>query len=270
VNKIELRTIRLLEMLQLQKRLDVRTVAATLEISEATARRLFSQLEREGKIIRVHGGVQLSPPMGYDYSYRLSSHHRSREKSLIGRAAAELVEDGDRIFLDSGTTVLQLAEALSLKIQTGTVRNLVVLTNSLSHIESLARWCKVILIGGEIRVERRDVCGTLAEKNLSLFHVDKAFFGADAVSPTRGLMTTDERTSRMNEIVLKSASRAFVLADSEKFDRTSFVSYAALEEVETIYTDSGLRGERLELFRQAGARIEPVPLRAGSETGTDP
>ena len=129
MNKHEVRTIRLMEMLQSQKRLDVRTVSDTLEISEATARRLFTQMEEEGKILRVHGGVQLAPPLGNDYSYRLSSHHRSREKTAIGRAAADRVLSGDRVFLDSGTTVLKLAEALSLRIQTGLLKDLVVLTN---------------------------------------------------------------------------------------------------------------------------------------------
>ena len=70
VNKHELRTIRLMEMLQSQKRLNVQYRGHTLDISEATARRLFSQLEEEGKIIRVHGGVQLAPQLGYDYSFR--------------------------------------------------------------------------------------------------------------------------------------------------------------------------------------------------------
>lgn len=263
MNKHELRTIRLMEMLQAQKRLDVKTVAESLEISEATARRLFSSLEEEGKIIRVHGGVQLTPSLGYDYSYRVSSHHRSLEKTAIGRAAADLVADGDRIFLDSGTTVLKLAEALSLRVQIGALKDLVALTNSLGTIETLARWCKVILIGGEIRVERRDVCGALAEKNLAMFHVDKAFLGTDGILANRGFMTTDERTSKMNEIVLRSSNRAFVLADSEKFGRPSFASYASLAEVEAIYTDSGLRGDLLEVFRRAGARIHLVPLKGG-------
>ncbi len=260
MNKQELRTLRLMEMLQSQKRLDVRTVADSLEISEATARRLFTQLEEDGKILRVHGGVQLAPPLGYDYSFRLSAHHRSREKTAIGRVAADRVESGDRIFLDSGTTVLRLAEALSLRIQTGALKELVVLTNSLSHIENLAHWCKVILVGGEIRVERRDVCGALAEKNLALFHVDKAFFGTDGILPARGFMTTDERTSKMNEVVLRSSTHGFVLADAEKFNRPSFASYAALGEIETIITDGGLRDDLLALFLEAGARIERVPV----------
>ncbi len=258
MTKREIRAIRLLEMLQISKRLEIKAVADTLQVSEATTRRLFAQLEKQGKVIRVHGGVQLAPQLGYDYSYRISAMHRSEQKTRIGNAAAELVKNNERIFLDSGTTVLKLANALSMKIQTGLLSNLVVLTNSLTHIETLARWCKVILIGGEIRVERKDVCGSIAEKTLSLFHLDRAFLGADAINLESGFMSTDERTSKMNEIVMQRTDRALILADSEKFGKSSFITYAALSDAYTIYTDSGAGRSLIEPFIRAGATIEVV------------
>lgn len=258
MTKSQVRQVKLLEMLQLNKRLDVKTVAESLDISEATVRRLFSRLEKEGKVLRIHGGVQIAPEMGHDYSYRVSALHRSKEKTAIGNAVVHIIANNDRIFLDSGTTVLKLAEAISLRIQTGKLKNLVVLTNSFTHIETIARWCKVILIGGEVRVERRDVCGSIAEKVLSMFHVKKAFFGADAISIKGGLMTTDERTSQMNEIVIDHAERSYVLTDSEKFNKSSFITYAGLDAVDTIYTDRGLSKEAADEYRKAGAVIEIV------------
>jgi DeoR/GlpR family transcriptional regulator of sugar metabolism len=245
-------------MLQFNKRLDVKTVADNLGISEATARRFFSQLEKEGKVIRVHGGVQLAQQLGYDYSFRVQAAHRQDQKILIGARAAEMVNDGDRLFLDSGTTVLKLAEVLSLKLQTGELKGIVVLTNSISHVETVARWCKVILVGGEIRAERLDVCGSVAEKTLMMFHLDKAFFGADAINLSGGCMTTDERTSTINELVVARAEKSYVLADSSKFDKTSFIRYASLEEIDTIITDSGIGKESLMRYQEAGAQVEAV------------
>jgi DeoR/GlpR family transcriptional regulator of sugar metabolism len=256
MNKFERRTIELLEMLQLSRRLDVRTVADSLEISEATARRFFSQLEKEGKVIRVHGGVQLAQQLGYDYSFRTQAARMQEQKSLIGARAAELVHDREKIFLDSGTTVLKLAETLSVKLQTGELKDIVVLTNAISHVETVARWCKVILVGGEIRADRLDVCGSVAEKTLMMFHLDRAFFGADAVNMSGGFMTTDERTSTINEIVVERAKRSYVLVDSSKFDKTSFIRYASLEQIDTILTDSGIKREILDRYRDAGARIQ--------------
>ena len=145
-----------------------------------------------------------------------------------------------------------------MRIQTGKLKNLVVLTNSLTHIETIARWCKVILIGGEIRVERRDVCGSIAEKVLAMFHVKKAFFGADAISIRGGFMTTDERTSQMNEIVIDHADESFVLADSEKFNKSSFITYSHFDDISRVYTDRGLSKNAAEQYRKAGAEIEIV------------
>jgi DeoR family fructose operon transcriptional repressor len=113
-----------------------------------------------------------------------------------------------------------------------------------------------------VRVERRDVRGPITEETLRQFHVSKAFLGADAVHISSGFMTTDESTAKMNEIVMKNASHAFVLADAEKFNRDSFIRYAALSEVETIFTDPGVAPDVVASFHDAGARIQVVPLLA--------
>ena len=108
-------------------------------------------------------------------------------------------------------------------------------------------------------MERRDVWGPITEETLRQFHVSKAFLGADAVHIRSGFMTTDESTAKMNEIVLRNTTHAFVLADGEKFNRDSFIRYAALGEVETIFTDPGVASDVLTEFRDAGARIQVVP-----------
>lgn len=265
MKKNELRSARLLELLRLNKRLDVKTVSESFDISEATVRRMFTLLAREGKLIRTHGGVLLAPHLSTDYSYFISASHRNREKTLIGKAAAEIITNGDRLFLDSGTTVLKLAEALSLRLQSGTLSNIVVLTTSLVLVEALARWCKVILVGGEARLERRDLCGPLSEENLRQFHITRAFFGADAIHLRGGFMTTEEWTAKMDEIALKNSNHAYVLADAEKFNRDSFIHYADLGQIELVFTDASLPADVAQEFTNAGARLRivPHPGRAG-------
>ena len=90
----------------------------------------------------------------------------------------------------------------------------------------------------------------------------KAFFGADAISLTGGCMTTDERTSTMNEIVVERAERCYVLVDSHKFGKTSFIRYASFGQIDTIFTDPGLDREALKQYGEAGARIEVARVRA--------
>ena len=83
----------------------------------------------------------------------------------------------------------------------------------------------MILLGGEVRLSRLDVCGSVAEEVLKKFHITKAFLGADTISMKKGFMTTDERTAQMNEIVIADADTSYVLVDSSKFDKSSFMSY---------------------------------------------
>jgi DeoR/GlpR family transcriptional regulator of sugar metabolism len=252
----EKRTTKLLGLLQSTEKLDIATVVNTLKISEATARRLFTLLENEGKVIRIHGGVRLAPELEYDYSFRALASRRKEQKTAIGEVATETVDDGDRLFLDSGTTILRFAEALSRKIQAGELKGVSVVTNSLSHIETLSSCCKVILTGGEIRTERRDVCGSVAEKNLAQYHFNKVFLGADAINIDNGFMTSDEKTAEICRIAISNSDKIFVLADSEKFNRKSFVTYAEIGSVEEIITDSNIDRKTMKSFEKNGIRIK--------------
>ena len=119
MNKQKLREIKLLELLKSRERLDVAVVTDELKISEATARRLFTKLEKESKLLRIHGGIQAAPELSNDYSFRFSVAQNLIKKEAIGKIAAKIVQNNSRLFMDAGTTVLKMAEALSLRLQTG-------------------------------------------------------------------------------------------------------------------------------------------------------
>lgn len=235
-----------LQALQEKGKLNVLEVASLIGVSEATARRLFVKLEDEGQAIRTFGGIQPRRPEGTGYSFNASATRRTREKTAIGMRAALEVKSEDYIFLDSGTTVLAMAQALARRCEEERLENVKILTNSLILTDVLTPYCKVVLIGGEIRPERRDACGFLAEEMLKRLHIKKAFLGCDAINLEQGLMTTDERTARMNEIVIHNAACVYILADASKFGETSFISYGALDLVDACIVDSGLGPEIAE------------------------
>jgi len=237
LKKKDLRIFKLLEMLRMHHRLNIATVVEKLQISEATARRLFSELESQNKLIRTHGGVQLAPELESGYSFKVSAAMYTTEKKIIGIAAAKEVRSGDKIFLDSGTTVLKMSDALAERIRRHEIKDITVVTNSISYINNLAEVCNVLLVGGFMRPERLDICGPLAENNLQKYHFNKSFFGADAISLTGELMTTDELTGKINRIAIEHSQKNFLLATSDKFGKTSFVSYQKLNSNFTIFTD---------------------------------
>jgi len=237
-----------LDALEIHGKLNVQDVTELIGVSEATARRLFTKLEDQGVVLRTFGGIRLIESDSNHYSFNDSSRRMIREKNAIGEAAAREISPDDHIFLDSGTTVLAMSRNLARRIQSGEIKGLRVVTNSLIIADQLSELCKVIFIGGEIRPERRDACGFLAEELLKKLHLKKAFLGCDALNFESGLMTTDERTARMNEIIIKNTAKIYVLADAQKISTVSFVSYGALDKVHTLIVDDNLEEEKRTLL----------------------
>jgi DeoR family transcriptional regulator, fructose operon transcriptional repressor len=263
IKKVDRRKQELCDILAVYPELSISDVVEKMKISEATARRLFTRLNNEKIIIRTHGGIKKSPELNMAYSYDLSITQNRQKKRAIGKYAAGKVEDGDKIFMDSGSTILMFGEALSERMVAGELKNVTIVTNSLVYIEKLADLCRILLIGGEIRVQRRDVCGSSAEKNLSEYHFDHAFLGADSVSDEFGIMTTDELTANMNRVVIHQSKSSHVLSASNKFGRTSFVTYAQANEITSIITDAEIKKEHENAFTQQGLTLEIV------STGTE-
>ncbi len=258
MNKQKLREIRLLELLKSRGRLDVATVTAELKISEATARRFFAKLEKESKLLRIHGGVQAAPELSNDYSFRLSAAQNLKQKEAIGKAAAAIVKSGSHLFMDAGTTVLKMAEALSLRLQTGEIKNITVITNSLSFLTNLAEHCDVILLGGKLRAGRHDVCGSLTRQNLKNFHCDQVFFGTDAISIKGELMTTDTETAEINSLFIEQSKESYILADSTKFNKTSFFTFSNLENITGLITDKNIPKSQIKVFDKLGVKVIKV------------
>lgn len=254
VKKQDQRQIKLLEMLRSHQRLDIASVTSELTISEATARRLFAKLEKDGKLIRIHGGIQIAPQLNNDYSFQLSATQQTHEKEMIGKTAAEMVSSGDRVFLDAGTTTLKMAEFLSLRIQTEKLKGVTIITNSLSLMHNLAEHCEVILVGGRIRAQRHDVYGPLTRQILGQFNFDKVFFGVDAISAAGELMTTDTETAEVNSMFLQRTHKAYVLADAKKLNKKSLVTFAMLKNMNGIIIDPA--GAAI-LRRQPGCKHYP-------------
>lgn len=255
MKKIDDRKTVLLKVLKSRGSMGIKEVIELLSISEATARRLFTLLQNEGKVIRTHGGIRCAKNNVFDYSFDDLEQYRGPEKELIGTFAATLVKDNDVIFLDSGTTVLRMSMRLSEIIKEGKINNLTVVTNSLANVGVLYSVCKVILIGGEYRYKRRDFAGYASEKLVRDFRFSQCFFGADGVDASDGFMTTDVDTARIGEIVIPRSEKATILADSEKFNRRSLVIFSAIPSIDRIITDKKLTDEYIKLLNKSGVEL---------------
>ena len=247
---------RILKLLRRSGELDVAETVAALGMSEATVRRHFAELEAQGKLLRVFGGVRLPVANDGVYMFQSRSVSHLREKRLIAKAAAALIGNHERLFCDSGTTVLEFCNALAGRFSTGELADLSVVTNSLVYSEELSQKCPVMLTGGVLRPARKDLSGLNALQNIERYNFTRAVLGADGISPDGVLSTTDEDTSLLASAALRRSRSALILADSSKLGSSSFVEYASLEpEKFTLVTDSDADEQLVAKWRSRGINI---------------
>ena len=229
----------ILETLKHKAKLNTTEVVELLNVSESTARRLFSDLERQGKVLRNYGGIQLANNNHIINSFEQLAKTNIEEKIRIASYGAEMVEDHEIIYIDSGSTMYQFSIALAEKIKNGKIPDVKILTNSMANHQILAPISNVILIGGEYRPRQKDFAGYVSNRVIQLFSFTKSFLGADAVNLTDGLMVADADTASLVEIAIKRSKKIVILADSSKLEKLSFVSYAPLEKVDELVTSEG-------------------------------
>lgn len=198
--------------------------------SESTIRRDLVQLEALNYLKRVHGGAVLVQNKFIEKSFDDKSHQFVGEKDLIAQYAATLVEEGDSVYLDSGTTTYEMIKYLKDK-------NIVVVTNGLSHVEALIENnISCFVLGGKVKQKTKAVVGYEAISILNRYRFDKCFMGSNGVHSVHGFTTPDPEEAMIKESAIKASNNIFVLADESKFGEVSFTRFAQIEEA-TIITN---------------------------------
>ena len=221
-----------------------------LRVSPATVRRDLDQLERKGVVRRVHGGAvsvesRLEEPLFDD-----KTSIAAREKRRIAEAALEFIEPGDTIYLDGGSTVLELARLLREST------NITVVTNSLrAALELAGAGPRLILIGGELRRLSQTLVGPLTRYVLRELRLDKAFMGTIGLAVCEGLTTTDTNEAFTKELVMSCARQVILLADSGKAGKVSFARAGRLQDVRVLITDKQLDKNLAKELTQAGLKL---------------
>jgi DeoR family fructose operon transcriptional repressor len=247
---------RILELLQTSE-LDIDRLAKILEVSAATIRRDLVQLAEQGKITRTYGGALL-PPTGLERSLQERAMIAKQEKEAIAQVASALVEDGDTLILDAGTTTGALARQLRR------FRNLKVITNGFSVMMALAESenIEVILLGGTLRYISYGVVGPYAELVLRRITAKKTFVSADGVVAGRGLCEATAEQAALKALMLEQAREIYILADSTKLGDSYSSFWTPFPEKWTLLTDSNATESQLSPFREIpGIQIQIGPIR---------
>jgi DeoR/GlpR family transcriptional regulator of sugar metabolism len=225
-----------------------------LRVSPATVRRDLEALETQGRVRRVHGGAVSVETRLDEPAFDDKTATAVREKRAIAEAAFGLIRRGETIYLDGGSTVLELARLLRER------GDLTVVTNSLrAAIELSGRGPRLMLVGGELRRRSQTMVGPLTRLLLREMHVDKAFMGTIGISLEEGLTTTDPAEAFTKELVGARANEVVLLADSTKVGKVSFAQSGHLEDIDILVIDGGAPAPFVASLRKRGTKVVLTP-----------
>ena len=244
----------ILALLNRDGRVLVKDLARHFRISQITIRKDLEFLDGQGVVQRTHGGaLPLQAGALLDPSLREKEKLHRKQKTLIAEAAARLVEEGQSVLLDSGTTTTAIARALKDMAQ------LTVITNAINIAAELAGTnVEVILTGGMLRKNSFSLVGPLAERTLRQLSADVLFLGVDGFDTKAGLFTPNLLESEVNRAMVEIARRTIAVCDSSKFGRRSLCNIMPVTAVQEVITDKQIPKPDLHALKEAGIRVTVV------------
>ena len=227
---------KIIELVNQHHRIDVVTLARELGVSQVTIRKDLDALVEKRIIQREHGYAVINETG--DLSTRMG--HNYNRKKKIAVMAAQMVENGETVMIESGTTCALLAEELATHKE-----NVTIITNSAftaSYIKEAPR-AKIVLLGGDYQLKSQVVVGPVTKRCASDFSVDKIFVGADGYKQGVGFTGVDLMRTDTMKAMAESAKRVIILTDSTKFGKRGLVTSFRLQEVQDVITDEELPEE---------------------------
>lgn len=233
----------------------VQALADASGASMATVRRDLQVLEQQGVINRTHGGARIAHGADAELAFEVREKQNLASKRAIADAAYDMLEPHSSIFLDAGTTVLQLVRRLRMGPMPLTVfTNGLVVAQQLMTVPKL----KITMIGGQLRVENASMVGPLAKAALDGLWFDQLFLGASAIGDDHRIYSIDVAEANLNADMQRRAAQTVVLADSSKFGRRATFLVSDLGAPVNLVTDEGLSADRRAALQDRGVTLTVV------------
>ena len=229
----------ILKILSEQHKVSVIELSEDLKVSPATIRQDLTVLEQEGLLVRNHGGAELRE--SDDLAHRMEINYEDKLK--IAHKAVELVDEGDTIFVESGST-----NAIFVKELTAAKRVTIITSNAfIARKVDQSRGGSVILIGGVFQRESESIVGNMAKYNIDQVNFNRAFLGVDGFTPETGFTGRDMMRAEIVNYIVSKAREVIILTDSSKFGQIHLSRCCRLEDVDRIITDGRLSEKYREL-----------------------
>jgi len=260
----------IVEEVQRNQRLSVGDLSQKFGVSEATIRRDLASLERRGLLQRVHGGAQAISLAEQTFLFDARLLQNTGVKRAIGQAASELIRPGDTIFLDSGTTTLEIARSIPVTLLdsgglTVVTRSLVIACEFRNRPST-----RLVVLGGMYAHEFDTFVGAEVKHSLQGIHVDTLFIGTDGVTADRGLTTDNLLEVDLYPDMVRSADRVVVVTDSSKIGVSQLQATVSFDKVHAFITDTGAAEDFVHMLREMQVEVILVPRPGVVSTAQQP
>ena len=225
----------IIKMLSLESPMLVEDIIKRLDATPATIRRDLTYLEKTGAIMRTRGAAKIVNP------FPTRNVMFSSEKLAIAKYAASMVEDGSSIIMDSGTTVLALANQLVNKNNLSVVTNSVAIVNAFSNTD-----ISTTITGGFIAHRQEAVIGPDAEAFMKHIHVQTMFLSTTGIRSPEGLTCVSPFQASIKKAMMQSANKVILLADSSKFEVSGMILFADFKEIDCLITSKPIKDKELK------------------------
>ncbi len=250
---ISIRTKRITEIknyIYEHKTVSLDQLCEVFDVSKNTIRRDIQSITQNSDIKKVYGGVSVMQNKRL-VAFEQRSTQNATAKQEIAKKAAELVEDGDIIFVDSGTTTSHMADYLKDK------KDLIILTNNLEFISKAIPYenLKIISLSGLLNRETLSFTGENATMVMETFNINKAFLATTGISITYGVTNSSQQESIVKQCALKRSYQSILLADASKFGAVSLISYCQFNKPDIIITNAKPPAEYVAGIKRAGHQL---------------
>lgn len=255
----------IMEILRKDKIIKISDIARRFSVSNETARRDLEYLQDTEQIKRIYGGAILLGNNATGLHQIPHTHLRRAQKSSIGRLAASLVNSGETIILDIGSTTLEIARHIS------NISGITVLTNSLPIMNELAgSQVTVFCLGGRLNSDELSMHGKVTTDALQQFFVDRAFIGAGGVTLEHGISDYNSEEAIVRQAIIQRADQTVLVADSGKFGTNAFASVCGFEDIDVVVSDENLSTEFREgLSKWRNLELILAPADVSNDTDED-
>jgi len=242
---------RILDQVSQDGRVSVTALSRAFSVSEVTIRGDLQALADQNLIVRTHGGAVPATGRYYDLSLTRRRQQQIDEKGRIGQAGAELVRDGDAIFLDSSSTALSIAQRLKFH------RHLTIITNSLVIAQDMldATGATVVLLGGTLRRDTASLVGEQWLEPLKKYNIQKGFFGAHGLNIPEGLTDVSEAEAEVKRPLIAVCRQSIAVIDATKWGRVGLASFAGTKDINCVISDKRAPQPMVEAVRSLGIEV---------------